>query len=136
MAGGRRSIRLRWQTWRGWANRLKREVRVLHIAYRDPRTPWYARLLAVCLVAYAVSPFDLVPDFIPVLGYLDDLLLLPLGIALAVRLIPPAVLADARRTAHAAAPRPNRLGWLAASFVIVLWCAAVLSIVAWLSGWC
>ena len=106
--------------WRGWARRLKREVRALWLAYRDPRTPWYARAVAACVVAYALSPLDLIPDPIPVLGYLDDLILLPLGIALAVRLIPPAVLADARRAAAAqdgAAPT----NWVAAAVIVALW---------------
>lgn len=85
--------------WKHWARTLKREVYALYLAYRDPRVPWYARLLAGVVVAYAFSPIDLIPDFIPVLGYLDDLLLVPLGIALVIRLIPPHVLAECRAEA-------------------------------------
>src|SRR3712207_1871976 len=82
--------------WRGWARRLKREAYALYLAYRDPRVPWYARVVAACVVAYAFSPLDLIPDPIPVLGYLDDLILVPLGVALAVRLVPATVLAECR----------------------------------------
>jgi uncharacterized membrane protein YkvA (DUF1232 family) len=87
--------------WKRRARQLKTETYALYLAYQDPRTPWYARLLAICIVAYAFSPIDLIPDFIPVLGYLDDLILLPLGIALALKLIPPPVLTQARLTAQA-----------------------------------
>ncbi len=77
------------QQWKAVARRLKREVRALYLAYRDPRTPWYGRAFAAIVVAYALSPIDLIPDPIPVLGYLDDLILIPLGVALALRMIPP-----------------------------------------------
>jgi uncharacterized membrane protein YkvA (DUF1232 family) len=74
--------------WREKARRLKLEARALRLASKDPRVPWYVKVLVVCLIAYLISPVDLIPDFIPVLGYLDDLILVPLGFALAVRLIP------------------------------------------------
>ncbi|SEJ78095.1 Uncharacterized membrane protein YkvA, DUF1232 family [Deinococcus reticulitermitis] len=89
------------------ARRLKAELLALSLAARDPRTPWYARAWALLVLAYALSPIDLIPDFVPVLGYLDDLLLVPAGLWLALRLLPPAVLADARREAAA---HPRRLG--------------------------
>ena len=82
-----------------WAKRLGRELLALYLAYRDPRTPWPARVWTALVLAYALSPLDLIPDFIPVLGLLDDALLLPLGILLAVRLIPPEVMAAARQEA-------------------------------------
>ena len=78
------------------ARHLKAETFALYLAARDPRTPWYAKLLVAGIVAYAVSPVDLIPDFVPVLGYLDDLILIPVGIALAIRLVPDSVLADCR----------------------------------------
>ena len=84
---------------RDWARRLKGETLALYLAARDRRTPWYARLLVAGIVAYALSPIDLIPDFIPVLGYLDDVLLIPLGIAIALRLIPAEVMAEARERA-------------------------------------
>ena len=87
--------------WKARARQLKAEVYALYLAYRDPRVPWYAKVLAACVVGYALSPIDLIPDFIPVLGYLDDLVLIPLGIALTLRLIPPEVLDECRARACA-----------------------------------
>jgi uncharacterized membrane protein YkvA (DUF1232 family) len=87
--------------WRQWARRLRAEVRAIRLACSDPRTPWYARAVAVAVLAYAVSPIDLSPDFIPVLGHLDDLLIVPLGLWLALRLIPADVLAECRARASA-----------------------------------
>jgi uncharacterized membrane protein YkvA (DUF1232 family) len=81
------------------AKQLKRNITALYFAYRDPRTPWYAKALALLIIVYALSPIDLIPDFIPVLGYLDDLILLPLGIWLALRIIPAEVMVDAREQA-------------------------------------
>src|SRR5262245_4322046 len=86
---------------REWARRLKTETFALYLAARDPRTPWYARLLVAGIAASALSPIDLIPDFIPVLGYLDEFVLIPLGIALALRLVPAEVMVDARARAHA-----------------------------------
>lgn len=101
------------------ARQLKRETFAVYFASRDPRTPWYARLLAVCIVAYAFSPIDLIPDPIPVLGYLDDLVIVPAGIALVLRLIPPEVMTDSRARAVLAAERPTN--WIAAAFIVVIW---------------
>ena len=103
------------------ARRLKREMYALGYAYRDPRTPWYARAVCLCVLAYALSPIDLIPDFIPVLGYLDDLVLVPLGIGLALRLIPPQVMLDARVRADATLAENRSLGWLAAALIAAVW---------------
>lgn len=92
----------------------------MSLAARDPRTPWYARLVIVIVVAYALSPIDLIPDFIPVLGYLDDLLLLPFGLFLALKLIPAAVLADARQAAQQASGSLAE-SRAAAIVIIALW---------------
>ena len=107
--------------WRQRARQLKRETYALYLAYRDPRVPWYAKLLAACVVAYAFSPIDLIPDFIPVLGTLDDLVLIPLGIALSVKLIPPQVMAECR--AHAAAAEGKPINWAAAAVIVAIWIA-------------
>jgi uncharacterized membrane protein YkvA (DUF1232 family) len=107
--------------WRAWARRVKRDVFALYLAYRDPRTPWGARIVAACVVAYAFSPIDLIPDPIPVLGYLDDLILVPLGILLAVRLIPPAVMAECRAAAQAQMQSDKPVNWIAAGVIIVIW---------------
>ncbi|WP_019588289.1 YkvA family protein [Deinococcus apachensis] len=96
---------------RDLARHLKGELLALSLAARDPRTPWPARLLALLVLAYALSPIDLIPDFIPVLGQLDDLLLVPAGLWLALRLIPPPVLADARARAAAQPARLARSVW-------------------------
>lgn len=104
-----------------WAARLKTEVSALYLAYRDPRVPWYAKAVAALVVGYAFSPIDLIPDPIPVLGYLDDLILVPLGVALAIRMIPPEVLAECREKAQEMEDRPvNRV---AAVVVVAVWVA-------------
>lgn len=107
------------ETIKARAEALKIEIHALTIAYRDPRTPWTAKAWALLVVAYAVSPIDLIPDFIPILGYLDDLLLLPLGIALAIKLIPSQVMDDARKTATQATG--SETGWLGAGMVGLVW---------------
>ena len=91
--------------WRERARRLTTEVRALNFASRDPRTPWYAKAFVACVVAYALSPIDLIPDFVPVLGQLDDLVLVPLGILAARRMIPAHVLAECRERARTAGRR-------------------------------
>ncbi|QYY24832.1 YkvA family protein [Diaphorobacter sp. MNS-0] len=103
------------QTAKQWARALKRDVLVVYLAARDPRNPWALRLLALAVAAYALSPIDLVPDFIPVLGYLDDLLIVPLGLALVLRLLPPPVL-------------------LAAAIIIMLWVLLAVLLFAWWRG--
>ncbi len=105
------------------ARRLKVEVYALYLAYRDPRVPWYARLFAAAVVAYAFSPIDLIPDVIPVVGYLDDLILVPLGIQLALRLIPPVVMADSRAQAQAVMAAGQPVSWAAALVIVALWLA-------------
>jgi uncharacterized membrane protein YkvA (DUF1232 family) len=119
------------ERWRTRARDLKRLTWALLFAYRDPRTPWLARAVAAVVVAYAFSPIDLIPDIIPVLGYLDDLVLIPLGVLLAVRLIPAPVWADARVRA-AEAVRANRpVSWRAATVIVLLWVALAAG-TAWL----
>jgi uncharacterized membrane protein YkvA (DUF1232 family) len=113
-----------------WARTIKRDVHAVYLASRDPRVPWYAKALAICVAAYALSPIDLIPDFIPVLGYLDDLIIVPLGILAAVQMIPPAVLAEHRAAAMAAEDRPvSRTG---AAVIIGIWLAS-LGLCAWLA---
>ncbi len=104
------------------ASRLKSELHALWLAYSDPRTPWLARLLIVCIIAYALSPIDLIPDPIPVIGHLDDLILLPIGIALAIRMIPDSVMADCRERARQANfDKPSQWKWTGAAFVVIVW---------------
>jgi len=107
--------------WKGRVRQLQAEVYALYLASRDPRVPWYARAVTVCVVGYALSPIDLIPDFIPVLGYLDDLLLIPLGIALVLRMTPPAVMVECRARARAELVDGKRVGRAVAAVIVVIW---------------
>ena len=111
------------QRLRAWARRIKNELVAVYHAGRDPRTPWHARFVAGLVVAYALSPIDLIPDFVPVLGYVDDLVLVPLGLLLAVRLIPPEVLAEHR--ARAAARETLPTSRTAAAVIVSIWILSV-----------
>ena len=111
---------------------MKTEVYALYLAYRDPRTPWYGRLFAACVVAYAFSPIDLIPDPIPVIGYLDDLILIPLGVVLAIRMIPPQVMVESRTKAQAAAGTRRPTNWIAAGIIVLIWLSATLLTIRWL----
>ncbi len=107
--------------WKERARQLKTETYTLYLAYRDPRTPWYARFFAALVVGYAFSPIDLIPDPIPVLGYLDDLILVPLGAALALKVIPPEVLAESRERAREVMSTGKPTNWAAAAVIIAIW---------------
>jgi uncharacterized membrane protein YkvA (DUF1232 family) len=113
------------ERWKSWARALKREARVMYLALRDPRTPWYAKAAAACVVAYALSPIDLIPDPIPVLGYLDDLILLPIAIWLVRRMIPADVLDDSRQRAETEPAADARIGRVGAVVIVVLWLVAM-----------
>jgi uncharacterized membrane protein YkvA (DUF1232 family) len=115
--------------WKARVRALKTEVHALLLACRDPRVPWPAKLVAALVVAYAASPIDLIPDFIPVLGYLDDLILLPLGIVLAVKLIPAGVLEDCRDRAGEALPGTRAGAFIGATVVVVLWITVIVAVV-------
>ena len=106
---------------KAWAKALKRDAHTVWLAARDPRTPWYAKALAIAVAGYAFSPIDLIPDFVPVLGYLDDLILVPVGLWLVLKLIPAEVLADHRAAAEAAAERP--VSRAAVVGVVAVWIA-------------
>lgn len=107
------------------ARALKTETHALYLAARDPRTPWFAKGLVLLIVAYALSPIDLIPDFVPVLGYLDDLIILPAGIVLALKLIPPEVMNEARQQARAAS-QDKRAGLLGAAIIVLVWVLAII----------
>lgn len=115
---------------RTWARSMKRDVVALYLAARDPRVPWYAKALALVVGAYALSPIDLIPDFIPILGYLDDIVIVPVGIALVRRLIPDDVLAEHRLAAERLSDRP--VSKTAAFVIIVIWIATLVLTVGWL----
>jgi uncharacterized membrane protein YkvA (DUF1232 family) len=113
---------------RDWARAIRRDAHALYLAARDPRTPWHVKVLAMAIAAYALSPIDLIPDFIPVIGYLDEVILLPLVIAAVVKLIPPEIMAEHRTAAGLAVDRPTSR--MAAFAIAVIWAAAIA-----LTGW-
>lgn len=123
------------ERWKQRARHLKGLVYALYLAYRDPRTPWLARVVAACVVGYAFSPIDLIPDPIPILGYLDDLVLLPLGVALAVRLLPPAVWAEAQHQAAEMLRDHKPVNRVAAVVIVAVWLAIALAGVLLLRHW-
>ncbi len=116
--------------WKKKAHQLKTELYALYLAYRDPRVPWYARWFVAGLVAYAFSPIDLIPDPIPVLGYLDDLILIPLGIALARRMIPPEVMAECREKAREHSTSGHPTNWITAGVIILIWIGLAVLVVS------
>ncbi len=109
-----------FERWKQRASVLNSEARAVYLASRDPRVPWYAKALAICVLGYLLSPIDLIPDFIPVLGYLDDLLIVPSGLLLVIRLIPTEVMAEHRAAARVARfqAKPN---WAAAAVIVAVW---------------
>jgi uncharacterized membrane protein YkvA (DUF1232 family) len=111
------------------ARHLKRETIALYLACRDPRTPWFAKAFAAAVVAYALSPIDLIPDFVPIVGYLDDLILIPLGLAFALKMIPDPVMAECREQAQLVAERPTSR--VAALVIVGIWLGAA-ALVAYL----
>jgi uncharacterized membrane protein YkvA (DUF1232 family) len=113
------------------ARHLKAETFALYLAARDPRTPWYAKLLVAGIVAYAFSPIDLIPDFVPVLGYLDDLILIPFAIALAIRLVPDSVLADCRAQAQETIQNGKLVSRVAGVVIVVIWVALAALCIVW-----
>jgi uncharacterized membrane protein YkvA (DUF1232 family) len=119
---------MRASSLKAWAKSIKRDVIALYLAARDPRVPWYAKAVAAGVAAYALSPIDPIPDFIPVLGYLDELLVLPLGIILAVKLVPPEIMAEHRAAAATISERPVSR---TAAVVIALFWVTVIALTVW-----
>jgi uncharacterized membrane protein YkvA (DUF1232 family) len=113
-----------------WARAIKRDVHAIYLAARDPRVPWYAKALALCVAGYALSPIDLIPDFVPIFGYLDDLVIVPLGIVAVVKLIPPEIMAEHRAAAAIASERPTSR--MAAAVIALIWVASM-ALVAWVA---
>lgn len=120
------------QRLKEWARKLKGDVIALYFALKHPATPLYAKVAAAIVVGYALSPIDLVPDFVPVLGYLDEVILLPLGIALAIKLIPVDVLTACREKARTDPPAMKPKIWIAAYVIVFLWLAVIYAVYAWL----
>lgn len=118
------------EQWKQRARQLKAEVYALYVAYRDPRVPWYARAFAACVVGYAFSPIDLIPDPIPILGYLDDLVLIPVGIKLALSMIPAEVMTDSRERAQEIIRQGKPVNRVAAIVIVAVWLVSAIAIIA------
>ena len=114
---------------KAWAKNLKRQLFILYFAYRDERVPWYVKLFTACIVAYAFSPIDLIPDFIPILGYLDDVIILPLGIMFALKMIPKDVISDCEVKANEMMKNGKPKNWIVGSLIIFIWSVIVLWII-------
>jgi uncharacterized membrane protein YkvA (DUF1232 family) len=119
--------------WKERVRALKREVYALYFACRDSRVPWYAKALAGVVVGYAFSPIDLIPDFIPVLGYVDDLILIPLGVIAVRSMVPPLVLEECRAKAAQLEQKPKN--WIAAGVIVAIWLAVAIGGVIWILSW-
>lgn len=109
------------ESWKERVKRLKTETYAIYLASKDPRVPWYAKALILAVVAHTFSPVDLIPDFIPILGYLDDLVILPLGITLALKMIPPQVLEECRAKAQDKLGQDRPTSWTAAAIIVLIW---------------
>jgi len=113
------------RNWRTKSKQLKSEVYALYLASKHPKTPWYAKAFAVFMIGYALSPIDLIPDFIPVIGYLDDLIIVPAGIALLVTMIPKGVLEECREKARSQSMSMKPRSWTAAMIIVMIWLSAI-----------
>ena len=107
---------------KSWAEKLKKQIFILYLAYRDERVTWYAKLFTACVVAYAFSPIDLIPDFIPIIGYLDDIIIVPLGIMLALKMLPKSVIEDCTVKAEELMKAGKPKNWIVGSIIIIVWC--------------
>ena len=108
------------KSWKEKVKQLKTDTYTLYLAYKDPRVPWYAKILIAAVIGYALSPIDLIPDFIPVLGYLDDLIIIPAGIFLSLKMIPKEVLEECRKKAISE-PISGKSKWVAAFVIVIIW---------------
>jgi len=127
-----RASKIMFQHLRQKARKLKEDTYALYLAYNDPRVPWYAKLFIAVVVAYAFSPIDLIPDFIPVLGYLDDLILIPFGIVIAVKMMPPEVMAECRLKAKSMITQDKPVSRVAAVVIIGIWVVILILLGIWL----
>jgi uncharacterized membrane protein YkvA (DUF1232 family) len=109
-----------------WVKNLKRQLFILYFAYRDERVPWYAKVFTACVVAYAFSPIDLIPDFIPILGYLDDVIIIPLGIMFALKMIPKSVISDCEVKAEVMMKNGKPKNWIVGSLIVLIWSVIIL----------
>lgn len=121
-----------FENWKQRAKQLKIETYALYLAYKDPRTPWYAKIFAACVVGYAFSPIDLIPDPIPILGYLDDLILIPVGVVLALKMIPSPVLVECREKAQVVVNQGKPINRIAAGIIIGIWLVSAVLVISFI----
>lgn len=114
---------------KAWGKKLKQQIFILYYAYKDERVPWFVKVFVACVVAYAFSPIDLIPDFIPVLGFIDDVIILPLGIFFALKLIPEDIKADCEVKANELIQKGKPKNWIAGSLIILIWSAITLWVI-------
>jgi uncharacterized membrane protein YkvA (DUF1232 family) len=119
------------QRWKQSARKLKRETYALYLAARHPCTPWYAKLFIICIAGYALSPIDLIPDFIPLLGYLDDLVIVPFGIGLALKMLPTDVLEECRQRAYTELGGEKPKSWASAVVIAAIWLVSLGLVGVW-----
>jgi len=118
------------KSWKTKSKQLRSEVVALYLAYKHPRTPWYAKALAALIIGYVLSPIDLIPDFIPVVGYLDDLIIIPAGIALLIKIIPGDILEECRTKARSDLLNRKSKHWVAAIIIALIWLLAIYLIIS------
>lgn len=123
------NINLILKKFKKWAKGLKKDIKAIYLAYKRPEISWYARVLAALVVGYALSPIDLIPDFIPILGYLDDLILIPAGIYFVVKLIPPNIMEECREQAEDVFRNGKPKNWIAGTLIISIWIAVAVLII-------
>jgi uncharacterized membrane protein YkvA (DUF1232 family) len=111
-----------FNTLKDWARKLKKQIFILYLAYKDNRVAWYTKVFTACVVAYAFSPIDLIPDFIPILGYLDDVIIVPLGIMLALKMQPKSVIDDCTVEAERLMKAEKPKNWIVGMLIIIVWC--------------
>jgi uncharacterized membrane protein YkvA (DUF1232 family) len=114
---------------KSWAKKLKKQIFILYLAYKDKRVTWYAKLFTACVVGYAFSPIDLIPDFIPILGYLDDIIIVPFGIMLALKMLPKSVITECTIKAEQMMKSSKPKNWIVGTLIIILWCSLFVWIV-------
>jgi len=113
------------RSWKEKSKQLKSEIVALYLAAKHPRTPWHAKVLAALIIGYALSPIDLIPDFMPVVGYLDDLILVSAGIALLIKIIPRDVLEECRSRAQSDLSKRKPKNWVVAIIIVLIWLCAI-----------
>ncbi|MHA1303803.1 MAG: YkvA family protein [Candidatus Heimdallarchaeaceae archaeon] len=118
-----------FKNWKKWVTKVKNDSYALYLAYKDPRVSWFARIFAFLVIAYFFSPIDLIPDFIPIFGYLDDFVLVPVGLVLALKMMPKDVLAESREKAKELTNLEKPKSWIIAVIIVIIWVTVISSMI-------